>query len=92
MKHVRVQLFNQSQFPKPVTGVINRYACLVAEPKTDTFDTTREVVGVVDVTVLREDSVLQHLPGAEEYLYVSGIAVLNKFRFKSIRIFRHCLR
>lgn len=56
--------------------MINRYACLVAEPKTDTFDTTtREVVGVVDVTVLREDSVLQHLPGAEEYLYVSGIAV-----------------
>lgn len=54
--------------------MINRYACLVAEPKTNTFDTTREVVGVVDVTVLRDDSVLQHLPGAEEYLYVSGIA------------------
>ncbi|XP_073138555.1 GCN5-related N-acetyltransferase 10, chloroplastic [Henckelia pumila] len=62
----------------------DRYACLVAESKSDTFDTTTEVVGVVDVTVLREDSVLQHLPGAEEYLYVSGIAVLNKFRRQKV--------
>ncbi|XP_073059626.1 GCN5-related N-acetyltransferase 10, chloroplastic [Primulina eburnea] len=62
----------------------DRYACLVAEPETDTFDTTREVVGVVDVTVLREDSVLQHISGAEEYLYVSGIAVLNQFRRQKV--------
>ncbi|CAA2998840.1 Peptide alpha-N-acetyltransferase [Olea europaea subsp. europaea] len=60
----------------------DRYACLVAEPLTDTGNSQKELVGVVDVTVQREESVLQHLPGAEEYLYVSGIAVLNKFRQK----------
>ncbi|KAK4413318.1 hypothetical protein Salat_2744400 [Sesamum alatum] len=62
----------------------DRYACLVAEPRTDPQESQKEVVGVVDVTVLREDSVLQHLPGAEEYLYVSGIAVLNKFRRQKV--------
>ncbi|KAL0314175.1 UNVERIFIED_CONTAM: hypothetical protein Sangu_2261900 [Sesamum angustifolium] len=62
----------------------DRYACLVAEPRTDTQESQKEVVGVVDVTILREDSVLQHLPGAEEYLYVSGIAVLNKFRRQKV--------
>ncbi|KAL2231884.1 uncharacterized protein LOC105175885 [Sesamum indicum] len=62
----------------------DRYACLVAEPGTDPQESQKEVVGVVDVTILREDSVLQHLPGAEEYLYVSGIAVLNKFRRQKV--------
>lgn len=42
-----------------------------------------QLVGVVDVTVLRDNDVLQHLDGAEEYLYVSGIAVSNDFRFLS---------
>ncbi|KAI3464380.1 hypothetical protein Pfo_021043 [Paulownia fortunei] len=62
----------------------DRYACLVAEPTTDPQKSQKELVGVVDVTVLREDAVLQHLPGAEEYLYVSGIAVLNKFRRQKV--------
>lgn len=63
-------------------NVINRYACLVAEPRNEVQESRKELAGVVDATVLREDSVLQHLLGAKEYLYVSGIAVLNKFRFR----------
>ncbi|KAK6116673.1 hypothetical protein DH2020_049555 [Rehmannia glutinosa] len=62
----------------------DRYACLVAEPRSDDQESNKELAGVVDVTVLREDSVLEHLPGAEEYLYVSGIAVLNKFRRQKV--------
>lgn len=62
----------------------DRYACLVAEPRDDCQLSRKEPVGVVDVTVQREDSVLEHLPGADEYLYVSGIAVLNKFRRQKV--------
>ena len=61
----------------------NRYACLVAESRDEFQDSKKELAGVVDVTVLREDSVLKHLLGAKEYIYVSGIAVLNRFRFES---------
>ncbi|PKI78426.1 uncharacterized protein LOC116198899 [Punica granatum] len=60
----------------------DRYACLVAEPATE--EQPNELVGVVDVTVLRDDSVLQHLPGEEEYLYVSGIAVSQSFRRQKV--------
>ncbi|GFP86764.1 hypothetical protein PHJA_000820200 [Phtheirospermum japonicum] len=56
----------------------NRYACLVAEPKSDSQESNKELVGVVDVTVQMEGSVLEHLPGVQEYLYVSGIAVFNR--------------
>ncbi|KAK9095869.1 hypothetical protein Sjap_021366 [Stephania japonica] len=63
----------------------NRYACLIAEP-TETADLLhtleRRLVGVVDITVLRDESVLCHLEGAEEYLYVSGIAVSKEYRRK----------
>lgn len=47
-----------------------------------------EIVGVADATVQRDEDVLRHLQGAEEYLYVSGIAVLIKFRYvhKCIRL------
>lgn len=38
------------------------------------------IVGVVDCTVQDEDDILKHLQGADEYLYVSGIAVLPSFR------------
>ncbi|KAL5568349.1 hypothetical protein UlMin_024924 [Ulmus minor] len=63
----------------------NRYACLVAEGESDSSNTRQELVGVVDVTVLRDQNVLRHLPpDAEEYLYVSGIAVLKSFRRKKI--------
>lgn len=44
-------------------------------------DSPKQLVGVVDVTVMRDQDVLQHLPDeAQEYLYVSGIAVSNAFR------------
>ena len=40
-----------------------------------------KIVGVVDCTVQDEDGILKHLRGgADEYLYVSGIAVLPSFR------------
>jgi len=56
----------------------DRYACLVAE--SINLQDEPEIVGVVDATVQREDDVVRHLRGEEEYLYVSGIAVLIKFR------------
>ncbi|KAK3028785.1 hypothetical protein RJ639_039051 [Escallonia herrerae] len=63
----------------------DRYACLVAEPASGSPQEPRqELVGVVDVTVLRDEAVLQHLLGVNEYLYVSGIAVLNNFRRQKV--------
>ncbi|XP_057793578.1 GCN5-related N-acetyltransferase 10, chloroplastic isoform X2 [Salvia miltiorrhiza] len=62
----------------------DRYACLVAEARDEVQVSKKEVAGVVDATVLREDSVLEHLLGAKEYIYVSGIAVLNKFRRQKV--------
>lgn len=62
---------------------LNRYACLVAEPAADSSKSSRQnLVGIVDVTASRDESVMQHLRGAEEYLYVSGIAVSKTFRFQ----------
>ncbi|XP_056693669.1 GCN5-related N-acetyltransferase 10, chloroplastic isoform X2 [Spinacia oleracea] len=67
----------------------DRYACLVAEPAKEydmdaSMDSQaqheqHQLVGVVDITVLRDSDVMQHLQGAPEYLYVSGIAVSNNF-------------
>ncbi|XVF13732.1 hypothetical protein REPUB_Repub08aG0233000 [Reevesia pubescens] len=63
----------------------SRYACLVAESPTDTnSESQRKLVGVVDVTALRDEAVLQHLHGADEYLYVSGLAVSKSFRRRKI--------
>ncbi|KAE8677520.1 Acyl-CoA N-acyltransferases superfamily protein, putative isoform 2 [Hibiscus syriacus] len=56
-----------------------RYACLVAESPSDA-----KLVGVVDVTALRDNDVLRHLHGTEEYLYVSGLAVSKCFRRRKI--------
>ncbi|KAI3757166.1 hypothetical protein L6452_04700 [Arctium lappa] len=61
----------------------DRYACLVAETST-IDDQKKQLVGVVDVTVFRDESVLKHLSEANEYLYVSGIAVLHDFRRKKV--------
>lgn len=69
---------------KDLIGILhtNRYACLVAEPNSEDSHLEQEVVGVVDVTVMRDQNVVELLPSdAKEYLYVSGIAVLNNFRF-----------
>ncbi|KAK6938003.1 GNAT domain [Dillenia turbinata] len=60
----------------------DRYASLVAEAVGD--ETETRLVGVVDVTVQRDESVLGHFSGAEEYLYISGIAVLNSFRRRKV--------
>ncbi|KAE8702815.1 Acyl-CoA N-acyltransferases superfamily protein, putative isoform 2 [Hibiscus syriacus] len=57
----------------------SKYACLVAESPSDA-----KLVGVVDVTALQDDDVLRHLHGAEEYLYVSGLAVSKHFRRRKI--------
>ncbi|QCD89043.1 uncharacterized protein LOC114169067 [Vigna unguiculata] len=63
----------------------NRYACLVAEAAKDDPDSAKQLVGVIDVTVLRDQNVLQHFPPeAEEYLYISGIAVSKTFRRRKI--------
>lgn len=62
----------------------DRYACLVAEMITSENEEQQQLVGVVDVTVFRDESVLGHLSGADEYLYVSGIAVLRDFRRKKV--------
>ncbi|GKU95887.1 hypothetical protein SLEP1_g9185 [Rubroshorea leprosula] len=62
----------------------SRYACLVAESPTDASDSRRKLVGVVDVTALRDEVVLRHLQGAEEYLYVSGLAVSKSYRRRKI--------
>ncbi|GJS12800.1 acyl-CoA N-acyltransferase [Tanacetum coccineum] len=62
----------------------DRYACLVAEAITSDDEEKRQLVGVVDLTVFRDQSVLEHLSGADEYLYVSGIAVLRNFRRKKV--------
>ncbi|WOH11650.1 hypothetical protein DCAR_0831140 [Daucus carota subsp. sativus] len=60
----------------------DRYACLVAEASNESLG---NLVGVVDVTFLRDDDVLEHLPGeTDEYLYVSGIAVSTDFRRQKV--------
>ncbi|CAK8575316.1 unnamed protein product [Lathyrus sativus] len=88
--HVPMALFNDLFFQffkaEVLSGLLyklkhsppNRYACLVAE---NDQDSPKQLVGVVDVTVMRDQDVLQHLPDeAQEYLYVSGIGVSNAFR------------
>ncbi|XP_071732076.1 GCN5-related N-acetyltransferase 10, chloroplastic [Rutidosis leptorrhynchoides] len=62
----------------------DRYACLVAESIASDNEENRQMVGVVDLMVFRDQSVLVHLSGADEYLYVSGIAVLRNFRRKKV--------
>ncbi|XP_009596331.1 uncharacterized protein [Nicotiana tomentosiformis] len=60
----------------------DRYAVLVAEPSTYySFDFGKHLVGAVDI-IVQKDDVLQHLPEAEEYVYILGNAVLKNFRKK----------
>ncbi|KAJ3683491.1 hypothetical protein LUZ60_013718 [Juncus effusus] len=61
----------------------DRYACLVAESVSESTS-SQEIVGVLDVTVQRDKDVLIHIKDSEEYLYISGIAVLKKFRRKKV--------
>ena len=63
--------------------MFSRYACLVAESvNANSAERVAEtgIVGVVDVTVQRDDDVVKHFQAAEEYLYISGIGVPTKFR------------
>lgn len=98
--HVPMPLFNDSFFyffqAEVLSGLLyklrnsppDRYACLVAMPSTEesSSDQSRQelIVGVVDATVLSDRSVLQHLQGAPEYMYVSGIAVLDTHRRRKV--------
>ncbi|CAK9141343.1 unnamed protein product [Ilex paraguariensis] len=94
--HVPVILFNDLFFmffqAEVLSGLLyrltnsppDRYACLVAETAPEVPESVKELVGVVDITAMRDEAVLQHLPGVDEYLYVSGIAVLNNFRRKKV--------
>ncbi|XP_010534101.1 PREDICTED: uncharacterized protein LOC104809733 [Tarenaya hassleriana] len=65
----------------------DRYACLVAEAERDESegsDSGRGIVGVVDVTAMRDASVLRHFPDVDEYLYVSGLAVSKSQRRRKV--------
>ncbi|KAL2629779.1 hypothetical protein R1flu_014465 [Riccia fluitans] len=71
----------------------DRYSCLLAEKDPsqpgyieDLLNDENEqvVVGVVDVTALVESNILALLPGAYEYLYVSGMAVDAAYRRRCV--------
>lgn len=68
----------------------DRYACLVAEPDYHTVEygmhgmSENKLAGVVDVTAYADTDILCHLEGAEEYLYVSGIAVSENYRRRKV--------
>lgn len=69
--------------------MVNRYSCLLAEkdPSQPGYledfledgDETR-IVGAVDVTALMDSNIVSLLPGAYEYLYISGMAVDSAYR------------
>lgn len=97
--HVPVSFFNDAFFEffraevfsaliyKIRNSPPDRYACLVAESTCESDklpELVEGIAGVVDCTVQRDEDVLRHLHGAEEYLYVSGIAVLSIFRRKKV--------
>ncbi|KAK4708448.1 hypothetical protein R3W88_029373 [Solanum pinnatisectum] len=60
----------------------DRYACLVAEAVSS--EEEQHLVGVIDATVNEDKDILQYLPVATKYIYISGIAVLNKFRRQKV--------
>ncbi|CAF2061582.1 hypothetical protein HID58_072230 [Brassica napus] len=95
--HIPLALFNDFFFlffqAEVLSGLLyklknsppDRYACLVAEQTSETdTSSSSSVVGVVDITVQTENSVLRHFPGEEEYLYVSGLAVSKAQRRKKM--------
>uniref|UniRef100_A0A0E0LJ61 N-acetyltransferase domain-containing protein n=1 Tax=Oryza punctata TaxID=4537 RepID=A0A0E0LJ61_ORYPU len=98
--HVPVALFNDFFFDFFKAEVLSaliyrvrnsppdRYACLVAEETDATSQLSQapyeKIVGVVDCTVQDEADILRNLQGIDEYLYVSGIAVLPSFRRRKV--------
>ncbi|MCD7467099.1 hypothetical protein HAX54_004311 [Datura stramonium] len=81
-------LFQAEKFSRLTNRLKNsapdRYACLVAEASSETPEVAQDLVGVVDATVYGDKDVLQYLPGAKEYIYISEIAVLKKFRRQKV--------
>ncbi|KAG6556370.1 hypothetical protein Mapa_002313 [Marchantia paleacea] len=71
----------------------DRYSCLLAEKDPsqpgyleDFLDDGNEkrIVGAVDVTALMDSNIVSLLPGAYEYLYISGMAVDSAYRRRSV--------
>ncbi|XP_057974079.1 GCN5-related N-acetyltransferase 10, chloroplastic [Malania oleifera] len=96
--HVPLPLFNHLFFhffqAEVLSGLLyklrnsppNRYACLVAVSSIDECcdESRQNIVGVVDATILRDEAVLHHVQGADEYVYLSGIAVRNNYRRQKV--------
>lgn len=64
-------------------GDPNRYACLAVMPESVHL-ATQKVVGVVDAAAMADRNVLKGLPGVEEYLFISGMAVDVKYRRQKV--------
>ncbi|KAI5065782.1 hypothetical protein GOP47_0018406 [Adiantum capillus-veneris] len=60
-----------------------RFACLVAVPDYLQGEETK-VVGVVDAAAMADRHVLNCLPGVDEYLYISGMAVDTTYRRQKV--------
>ncbi|XP_025884073.2 GCN5-related N-acetyltransferase 10, chloroplastic-like [Solanum lycopersicum] len=61
----------------------DRYACLVAEA-VSSDEEEQHLVGVIDATVKEDKDILHYIPLATKYIYISGVAVLNKFRRQKV--------
>ncbi|RWW72662.1 hypothetical protein BHE74_00019505 [Ensete ventricosum] len=66
--------------PPERSVLITSYLVESASAHNSLWEPLKEIVGVVDVTVQKDEDVLCHIQGEQEYLYISGIAVLTKFR------------
>lgn len=69
----------------------DRYACLLAEPaigmdegESSDDESAPMTVGAVNLAASDDNEVLRHLHDADEYLYVSGMAVDMNFRRKNV--------
>ncbi|CAM6100350.1 unnamed protein product [Calypogeia fissa] len=64
----------------------DKYSCLLAEGDPSQHNSPKEptIVGAVDITAFADKSIVCHLPGAEEYLYVSGMAVDSSYRRQGV--------
>lgn len=60
-----------------------RFACLVAVPEQPQNEQSK-VVGVVDAAAMADEHVLRCLPGVDEYLYISGMAVDSNYRRQKV--------
>ncbi|KAH7277630.1 hypothetical protein KP509_39G059900 [Ceratopteris richardii] len=70
-------------FLHPFSECCGRYACIVAMPGCQQSE-DKEIVGVVDAAAMADRHVLKALPGIDEYLYISGMAVVPKYRRQKV--------